>query len=653
MPEYPPKSRDSGEIEPDKAREERIMQLQEKILQDDSSMNDVIELVDKAAEASDGDSDIAWACVDGIHDMLEKAKNHDGSAPGDNATDTLKVAWQQNHNLRRLCEVSAQYDDMNADEKTAVEEYIDAYAGLQGSLSSALETGSAVTRESLVGYSDRISIPDHEPTPTASRISIPDHEPTPTASRISEHHTNRDSGSESTRAEKLKRRDELMAELAELNKELDIPYAKKLDEYARLLAKEESKRADGFRFSVMHWIGTPGKERKREKRREELDSAGDALKKEVLTYLADKVKTKRRNGEYNGSDDEIAQQMSDEMFDEQRRIFGSELQERKDEILRDEGDKLRNRILAKIGSWVSMKGSRKDSLKAAAVGAGHGFAKGMAVGAATTLFGVSWPISMGAGVAAAVVGDRMIRRGVRLDAMKQNLDEQNGSRQIVNDEQFARIKEEAQGKKRSQKFMANKMLKLSREDSYAASDRLSEETDERIHRHKVALGLGRLVGGAAGGYAGRYVGEFLHDHTQAGQIVDNLKDRMHGDSAEATSVDNQPTDEPSGHNHEDNTGDTSSGDDNPVPDDTGSSDNITQAPTEDFSAYDDQYPWSWVADQFEGGEEGASAKLHELAEAAARDGHDIQWHGYGETEWLSIDGDSNTRAIINTLNKYR
>ena len=639
MPEYPPKSRDSGEIEPDKAREERIMQLQEKILQDDSSMNDVIELVDKAAEASDGDSDIAWACVDGIHDMLEKAKNHDGSAPGDDASDTLKVAWQQNHNLRRLCEVSAQYDDMNADEKTAVEEYIDAYAGLQGSLSSALETDSAVTRESLVGYSDRISIPDHEPTPTASRIS--------------EHHTNRDSGSESTRAEKLKRRDELMAELAELNKELDIPYAKKLDEYARLLAKEESKRADGFRFSVMHWIGTPGKERKREKRREELDSAGDALKKEVLTYLADKVKTKRRNGEYNGSDDEIAQQMSDEMFDEQRRIFGSELQERKDEILRDEGDKLRNRILAKIGSWVSMKGSRKDSLKAAAVGAGHGFAKGMAVGAATTLFGVSWPISMGAGVAAAVVGDRMIRRGVRLDAMKQNLDERNGSRQIVNDEQFARIKEEAQGKKRSQKFMANKMLKLSREDSYAASDRLSEETDERIHRNKVALGLGRLVGGAAGGYAGRYVGEFLHDHTQAGQIVDNLKDRMHGDSAEATSVDNQPTDESSDHNHEDNTGDTSSGDDNPVPDDTGSSDNITQAPTEDFSAYDDQYPWSWVADQFEGGEEGASAKLHELAEAAARDGHDIQWHGYGETEWLSIDGDSNTRAIINTLNKYR
>ena len=636
MPEYPPKSRDSGEIEPNKAREERIMQLQEKILQDDSSMNDVIELVDKAAEASDGDSDIAWACVDGIHDMLEKAKNHDGSAPGDDASDTLKVAWQQNHNLRRLCEVSAQYDDMNADEKTAVEEYIDAYAGLQGSLSSALETDSAVTRESLVGYSDRISIPDHEPTPTASRIS--------------EHHTNRDSGSESTRAEKLKRRDELMAELAELNKELDIPYAKKLDEYARLLAKEESKRADGFRFSVMHWIGTPGKERKREKRREELDSAGDALKKEVLTYLADKVKTKRRNGEYNGSDDEIAQQMSDEMFDEQRRIFGSELQERKDEILRDEGDKLRNRILAKIGSWVSMKGSRKDSLKAAAVGAGHGFAKGMAVGAATTLFGVSWPISMGAGVAAAVVGDRMIRRGVRLDAMKQNLDERNGSHQIVNDEQFARIKEEAQGKKRSQKFMANKMLKLSREDSYAASDRLSEETDERIHRHKVALGLGRLVGGAAGGYAGRYVGEFLHDHTQAGQIVDNLKDRMHGDSAEATSVDNQPTDESSDHNHEDN---TSSGDDNPVPDDTGSSDNITQAPTEDFSAYDDQYPWSWVADQFEGGEEGASAKLHELAEAAARDGHDIQWHGYGETEWLSIDGDSNTRAIINTLNKYR
>ena len=40
--------------------------------------------------------------------------------------------------------------------------------------------------------------------------------------------------------------------------------------------------------------------------------------------------------------------MSDEMFDEQRKIFGQRLQERKDEILRSENDKLRNRILAKL-----------------------------------------------------------------------------------------------------------------------------------------------------------------------------------------------------------------------------------------------------------------------------------------------------------------
>ena len=447
-------------------------------------------------------------------------------------------------------------------------------------------------------------------------------------------------GQPETKEQKRKR---LEKELAELNEELDAPYAAKLDAYAELLAKEESKRADGgFRFSIMHWVGGPGNNRKREKRREALDEAGKALKKEVLAYLRQKVETKRQKGEYQGTDDEIAQQMSDEMFDEQRRIFGQRLQERKDEILRSESDKLRNRILAKIGSWIGMEKSTKNSLKAAAVGVGHGLVKGAAVGALTGLFGVTWPISVGVSIVAAAVGDRMIRRGVRLDAIRRGLGGQNGSRQLVDDDKFARIKEKAEGKKRSQEFMADKMLKLSRKDSYAAGDRLSKETNERLNKHKVALGIGRLAGGAVGGLGGRWVGQQLHDHTPVGQAVDSAKRNVHEfihreDTAAAAAereyqgkIDelNRRIDELNNRLERAAAGNI---------DNSGS-----------FSNW--EYPWDWAVDQF--GENNAISKLYELADAAARDGHNIQWHGYGDTQWLSIDGKSDTATVLETLAKY-
>ena len=437
---------------------------------------------------------------------------------------------------------------------------------------------------------------------------------------------------------------ELEERLAKIREERNAPYAAKLDAYAELLAKEESKRADGgFRFSIMHWVGGPGKNRKREKRREALDEAGKALKKEVLAYLRQKVETKRQNGEYQGTDDEIAQQMSDEMFDEQRKIFGQRLQERKDEILRSESDKLRNRILAKIGSWIGMEKSTKNSLKAAAVGVGHGLVKGAAVGALTGLFGVTWPISMVAGAAAATIGDRMIRRGVRLDAIRRGLGGQNGSRQLVDDDKFARIKEKAEGKKRSQEFMADKMLKLSRKDSYAAGDRLSKETDERIGKHKVALGIGRVAGGAVGGIGGRWVGQQLHDHTPVGQAVDsakrNVHEFIHREDTAAAAVEREyqgKIDELNRRIEELNNRLEQATADRNI-DNSGS-----------FSNW--EYPWDWAVDQF--GENNAISKLYELADAAARDGHNIQWHGYGDTQWLSIDGNSDTATVLETLAKY-
>ena len=445
---------------------------------------------------------------------------------------------------------------------------------------------------------------------------------------------------------KEQRRKKLEKELAELNEELDAPYAGKLNAYAELLAKEESKRPDsGFRLSIMHWVGGPGKNRKREKRREALDEAGKALKKEVLAYLRQKVETKRQNGEYQGTDDEIAQQMSDEMFDEQRRIFGQRLQERKDEILRSESDKLRNRILAKIGSWIGMEKSTKNSLKAAAVGVGHGLVKGAAVGALTGLFGVTWPISVGVSIVAATIGDRMIRRGIRLDAIRQGLGGQNGSRQLVDDDKFARIKEKAEGKKRSQEFMADKMLKLSRKDSYAASDRLSKETNERLNKHKVALGIGRVAGGAVGGIGGRWVGQQLHDHTPVGQAVDRARRNVHeffrGDTAAA--AEQSQNDKINAltqqiRDLQERLEQAQAGAGSAGIDSSGS-----------FSNW--EYPWDWAVDQF--GENNAVSKLYELADAAAQDGHNIQWHGYGDTQWLSIDGNSDTKTVLEILNNYK
>ena len=437
---------------------------------------------------------------------------------------------------------------------------------------------------------------------------------------------------------------ELEERLAKIREERNAPYAAKLNAYAELLAKEESKRPDsGFRLSIMHWVGGPGKNRKREKRREALDEAGKALKKEVLAYLHQKVETKRQNGEYQGTDDEIAQQMSDEMFDEQRKIFGQRLQERKDEILRSESDKLRNRILAKIGSWIGMEKSTKNSLKAAAVGVGHGLVKGAAVGALTGLFGVTWPISVGVSIVAAAVGDRMIRRGIRLDAIRQGLGGQNGSRQLVDDDKFARIKEKAEGKKRSQEFMADKMLKLSRKDSYAAGDRLSKETSERLNKHKVALGIGRLAGGAVGGIGGRWVGQQLHDHTPVGQAVDsakrNVHEFIHREDTAAAAVEREyqgKIDELNRRIEELNNRLEQATADRNI-DNSGS-----------FSNW--EYPWDWAVDQF--GENNAISKLYELADAAARDGHNIQWHGYGDTQWLSIDGNSDTATVLETLAKY-
>ena len=411
-----------------------------------------------------------------------------------------------------------------------------------------------------------------------------------------------------------------------------LPFFEDLDRYARLLAAEESK---GGNRGIISRIWTSRENRRRAERLSYMRDVEDDLREQVMEHLSEKVNAKRQRGEYNGTDDEIAQQMSDEMFDEQRRIFGM-IQRKKNEALEEEAGKWHNRVLAKLGSFIAARGSKKKSnLKAGAVGFAHGAVKGTAVGIISGLFGAVWPISMAAGAVASFAGDAAIRRGVRLDAMQQRR-KKRGIREVAGDDEFSQIKEAAGriGGLQGQQHVADELFKRTRKAAEKDRDKISREVEQRIKDNGVALALGRLAGGAVGGLGGRWVGQQLHDHTPVGHMADSLRDKIMGDKAEAAAASNSGGGGSGGGGSGGNPG-------GPPP-----------APTEaDFSGYTDKYPWDWAVDQF--GENNAISKLYELADAAAQDGHNIQWHGYGDTQWLSIDGNSDTKTVLEILNNYK
>ena len=411
-----------------------------------------------------------------------------------------------------------------------------------------------------------------------------------------------------------------------------LPFFEDLDRYARLLALEESK---GGNRGIISRIWTSRENRRRAERLSYMRDVEDDLREQVMEHLSEKVNAKRQRGEYNGTDDEIAQQMSDEMFDEQRRIFGM-IQRKKNEALEEEAGKWHNRVLAKLGSFIAARGSKKKSnLKAGAVGFAHGAVKGTAVGVISGLFGAVWPISMAAGAVASFAGDAAIRRGVRLDAMQQRR-KKRGIKEVAGDDEFSQIKEAAGriGGLQGQQHVADELFKRTRKAAEEDRDKISREVEQRIKDNGVALALGRLAGGAVGGLGGRWVGQQLHDHTPVGHMADSLRDKIMGDKAEAAAASNSGGGGSGGGGSGGNPG-------GPPP-----------APTEaDFSGYTDKYPWDWAVDQF--GENNAISKLYELADAAAQDGHNIQWHGYGDTQWLSIDGNSDTKTVLEILNNYK
>ena len=632
MPEkFPPvrdDERDSGQEQDNDVRE--FMYL---AINGDPAIIHAIRLVNEAAESSGDSSEVnkAWFHIDGIHEMIEKVENHDGSEPGDDASDELKEAWKIN-TLRLMCEESERHGS-DPEGRKRVDDAAKAYRILLEEFSDAIEAKSKVTGESLMNTPDRNGQPANPNQPGQG----PEQNGGQPASTQGAGHNGQPAASQRTPgyngqpANPNQPGQGPEQNGGQPNPE-KLPFFEDLDRYARLLALEESK---GGNRGIISRIWTSRENRRRAERLSYMRDVEDDLREQVMEHLAEKVKAKRQRGEYSGTDDEINQQMSDDMFDEQRRIFGM-VQRKKNEALEEEAGKWHNRVLAKLGSFIAARGSKKKSgLKAGAVGFAHGAVKGTAVGVISGLFGAVWPISMAAGVVASLAGDAAIRRGVRLDAMQQRR-KKRGIREVAGDDEFSQIKEAAGriGGLQGQQHVADELFKRTRKATEKDRDKISREVEQRIKDNGVALALGRLAGGAVGGLGGRWVGQQLHDHTPVGHMADSLRDKITGDKAEAAAASNSGGGGSGGGGSGGNPG-------GPPP-----------APTEtDFSGYADKYPWDWAADQF--GENNAISKLYELADAAAQDGHNIQWHGYGDTQWLSIDGNSDTKTVLGILNNYK
>ncbi|MFC2370343.1 MAG: hypothetical protein ACFNMB_03950, partial [Candidatus Saccharimonas sp.] len=369
MPEkFPPvrdDERDSGQEQDNDVRE--FMYL---AINGDPAIIHAIRLVNEAAESSGDSSEVnkAWFHIDGIHEMIEKVENHDGSEPGDDASDELKEAWRIN-TLRLMCEESERHGS-DPEGRKRVDDAAKAYRILLEEFSDAIEAKSKVTGESLMNTPDRNGQPANPNQPGQG----PEQNGGQPASTQGAGHNGQPAAQQRTPgyngqpANPNQPGQGPEQNGGQPNPE-KLPFFEDLDRYARLLALEESK---GGNRGIISRIWTSRENRRRAERLSYMRDVEDDLREQVMEHLSEKVNAKRQRGEYNGTDDEIAQQMSDEMFDEQRRIFGM-IQRKKNEALEEEAGKWHNRVLAKLGSFIAARGSKKKSnLKAGAVGFAHG-----------------------------------------------------------------------------------------------------------------------------------------------------------------------------------------------------------------------------------------------------------------------------------------
>jgi hypothetical protein len=63
-----------------------------------------------------------------------------------------------------------------------------------------------------------------------------------------------------------------------------------------------------------------------------------------------------------------------------------------------------------------------------------------------------------------------------------------------------------------------------------------------------------------------------------------------------------------------------------------------------------EHPWNWAKEAF--GAEHAMSTLKDLAAKAAEHGHDVQWSGSGTHESVTVDGNDNTKFVVDTLKQF-
>lgn len=414
-------------------------------------------------------------------------------------------------------------------------------------------------------------------------------------------------------------------------------------ELAKLRADAETKSGNFITYKFkkpINWILRRfGKQNLsiigRERREQKLREAEDKVKECALALAKSRAENIENTADL--SEDEIAQMKSDAAFGELRSLLdvnvrqaiNDELTERQEK--RHFGDKL----LASVGKWLNGGSKWGRRLRS--------FGPGFATGALLPVFGVS-NIPVLAGVT--TVAGSLIHRGSRLAAADENLkrhqDDEGKAKAQFDAAEVAKMREEAEkmtasrpddGKEAIGHF-ADWMMHSSRQKSYEDADRAAKEAETNAGLFALGAGLGKLAN--------------LGAHTALEKW-----------STDASAASAPETEAPSSGNETANADLSPSGDsgNNKTLNDAmdrlthGSDGSGGEALTNaDFSAYEDQFPWNWAADNF--GTENAASKLHELADMAAQNGYDVEWHGSGADEWVSINGDSNTTSVLKVLSQY-
>lgn len=415
-------------------------------------------------------------------------------------------------------------------------------------------------------------------------------------------------------------------------------------ELAKLRADAETKSGNFITYKFkkpINWILRRfGKQNLsiigRERREQKLREAEDKVKECALALAKSRAENIENTADL--SEDEIAQMKSDIAFGELRSLLdvnvrqaiNDELTERQEK--RHFGDKL----LASVGKWLN--GGSKWGRRL------RNFGPGFATGALLPVFGVGVPVLAGVTTGAGM----LIHRGSRLAAADENLkhhqDDEGKAKAQFDTAEVTKMREEAEAahrvdpRKEAIGHFADWMMHSSRQKSYEDADRAAKEAETNAGLFALGAGLGRLAN--LGAHTA--LEKWSTDASAA-----SVPETEAPSSGNETAPPNNDADlDPSG----------SGGDNKTLNDATdrlmhGSDGSGGEALTNaDFSTYEDQFPWNWAADNF--GTENAASKLHELADMAAQNGYDVEWHGSGADEWVSINGDSNTTSVLKVLSQY-